>query len=298
MTAGRTGTCALAMLGGVLCFVLGTIAAPPASADEEPAALQADHNFLAAAGEGNQRIAGALLDADFEWTDAEGKTRSKTESLQNLRALEADNKGDADVQSYGYDQMEVITGMHHDARFMRVWVKRPAGWKVLAIVDTPVGHGTAPFATAANAAADCENPCRTIPYEPKTESDKTIVALLERLKMDEWHPNPEDWAPYVLDGVYYVTSAGALSKADRVAHLEQEKKSGAAILPGDPVISMRMFDFGGSAVMVTRNAPYRGGKPYYSLRVWTYRDGRWQLANSQQTTIAGGAPVAAARATK
>jgi hypothetical protein len=43
--------------------------------------------------------------------------------------------------------------------------------------------------------------------------------------------------------------------------------------------------------MFTRNAPYRGGKPYYSLRVWTFRDGRWQLANSQQTVIASASEV-------
>ena len=286
----------LAILAGMICCTLATNGAPRGSAEEQ--ALEADHNFLAAAEDGNKTAARALLDEDFEWTDAEGKTRSKTESLQNLHALAEDNKGDGNVQSYSYDRMEVITGVHHDARFMRVWVNRPDGWRAFAVVDTPIGHGAAPFATAANSAADCKNPCRMVPYEPKTETDKTIVALLERLKMDEWHPNPDDWSPYVLDGVYYVTSAGALSKADRVTHLEQEKKSGAAILPGDPVISMRMFDFGGSAVMITRNAPYRGGKPYYSLRVWTYRDGRWQLANSQQTMIIGAAVVGPASGTK
>ena len=34
-----------------------------------------------------------------------------------------------------------------------------------------------------------------------------------------------------------------------------------------------------------RHTPYRGGDPYYSLRVWAFRDGRWQLANTQQTVI-------------
>jgi hypothetical protein len=55
---------------------------------------------------------------------------------------------------------------------------------------------------------------------------------------------------------------------------------------------MRMFDFGEAAVMITQNAPYRGGKPYYSVRVWTLRDGRWRLANSQQTTIDAALPIA------
>ncbi|MGH9689500.1 MAG: nuclear transport factor 2 family protein [Candidatus Acidiferrales bacterium] len=286
------GCVTLALVGSVLCCALGA-KATPASSDEDSVVRQADHTFLAAAAEGNKGMAGALLDSDFEWTDTEGKTRSKTETLKNLRALAADNEGDTDLHWYQYDHLEVITGVHNNARFMRVWVKRPAGWRAFAIVDTGISHGTAPFATTANSTEDCENPCKTIPYKPSTEADKTIVGLLERLKVDEWHPNPEDWSPYVLDGVDYVTSAGALSKAARVAHLDQEKKSGALILPGDPVISMRMADFGMSVVMISRIAPYDGGKPYYSLRVWTYQDGRWQLANSQQTTMAGAAPVAA-----
>jgi hypothetical protein len=271
----------------------GLLAARPQAARTAGAAgaLQADRQCLRAAAEGNQEVAGRLLDADFEWTDAAGKTLSKSETLQHLHALASDNDGETSFRPYKYDHLQVFTGVHHNARFMRVWVRRAAGWRAFAFIDTPIRRGTAPFATAASAAGDCENPCRTIPFTPRTAADREIVTILERLKMDEWHPNPEDWSPYVLDGVDYVTSAGALSKAERVAHLEQEKKSGAAILPGDPVISMRISDFGKSAVMISRIAPYQGGQPYYSLRVWTYRGGRWQLANSQQTTIADAAPV-------
>ncbi len=287
----------LVLVAGILCCAQGA-KAMPAGSGEDSVVVQADRTCLAAAAEGNKATAGGLLDEDFEWTDTEGKTRSKTETLKNLRALAVDNQGDTDVQWYQYDQLEVITGVHHNARFMRVWVKRPAGWREFAVVDTGISHGTAPFATTANSAEDCENPCRTLPFTPATAADKEIAAILMRLKMDEWHPNPEDWSPYVLDGVDYVTSAAALSKAARVAHLEQEKKSGVPILPGDPVISMRMADFGKSAVMISRIAPYVGGKPYYSLRVWTFLDGRWQLANSQQTTIADAAPVAAAGAAR
>ena len=53
-----------------------------------------------------------------------------------------------------------------------------------------------------------------------------MLDIFKRLKVDEWHPNPEDWAPYVLDDVYYFTSAAALSKADRVNRLAQQRQSG------------------------------------------------------------------------
>jgi hypothetical protein len=44
--------------------------------------------------------------------------------------------------------------------------------------------------------------------------------------------------------------------------------------------------------MFARHAPFRGGKPYYSIRVWALRDGKWRFANSQQTTIEAAAPAA------
>jgi len=103
--------------------------------------------------------------------------------------------------------------------------------------------------------------------------------------MDEWHPDPDDWAPYVLDDVYYVTETAQLSKADRVERLAALQKTGEPSTPGDPVVSMRIHDFGDSAVMTARHTPYRGGDPYCSLRVWAFRDGRWQLANTQQTVV-------------
>ena len=84
-----------------------------------------------------------------------------------------------------------------------------------------------------------------------------------------------------------------LSKDDRLAPLADLRASGAVSTPGDPVVSMRIHDFDDSAVMIARHSSFRGGDPYYSLRVWAYRDGRWQLANTQQTVIRStpGSPV-------
>lgn len=273
----------------------------PAGGDQTgaQAAVHADREWTRAAARNDAATMSAALDEQFAWTDVHGATRTRAQAMKDLAALAADNQSETDLKTFHYGHVEVITGVHRNARFMRVWVERPAGWRAFAIVDTAMAGGVAPFSTAASGASgDCQNPCRAIPYQPATEADQAIVRILERLKMDEWHPNPDDWARYVIDDVFYVSSAAALSKADRVAHLTEQKKSGGAILPGDPVISMQLFDFGpagkpDAAVMITTNAPYRGGKPYYSVRVWTLRDGRWQLANSQQTIIEGAAEVAA-----
>ncbi len=290
--------CAGVLFGGAASEAL---TAAPGEENGEQAAVQADRDWTGEAARNEAAGMNAALDLQFAWTDVHGATRTRAQVMKDVAALAADNQGETDLKTFYYGHVEVITGVHQNARFMRVWVERPKGWRAFAIVDTVMAGGVAPFSTAASGAAgDCENPCRSIPYKPATEADRAIVGILERLKMDEWHPNPDDWARYVIDDVFYVSSAASLSKAERVAHLAGQKKSGEAILPGDPVISMQLFDFGlarkpDAAVMITRNAPYRGGKPYYSLRVWTLRDGRWQLANSQQTTIEAADAVAAVR---
>ena len=229
---------------------------------------------------------GGLLDPEFEWTNSAGRTRTGPESLEVVADLLADMQGETDVQTYDYGRVSVITSARPEARMMRVWGLRPDGWRALGVISTALATGTTPFAaTGSDVAGDCDNPCRTMPYGPTTETEKTLAGLFQQLKMDEWHPNPERWKPYVLDGVDYVTATAQLSKAARVAHLTALEEAGEPSAPGDPVVSMRIVDLGDAAVMRARHTTYRGGVPYYSVRVWAFRDDRWQLANTQQTVI-------------
>lgn len=284
---------------GCICILLAAssiLSSRPGQAQTPPSsAQQADQSLLAAAARSDATAAGTLLDADFEWTGPTGVNHKRDETLANLSALAMDVRGETNVQSYSYDRMVVVTGVRPASRFMRVWTQRPQGWRLFAMIDTAIVTGaTPPFSVpTTDQAPDCDNPCRTIPFNPATPAQTEMLATFKRLKMDEWHPNPDDWAPYVLDDVYYVTSAAALSKADRVNRLAQQKQTGAASVPGDPVLFMRIVEFGQSAVMFARHAPFRGGKPYYSVRVWAYRDGKWRFANSQQTIIDAAASLPA-----
>jgi len=269
---------------GAACNSSGT---PAASAGTPPApyAAAADAAWTAAITGSDPSSAAGALDAEFEWTNSEGHTFQRGETLQNLPALAAALRGEMNVQHYDYNHVHVVTSARDGARMMRVWALRPDGWRALGVITTTLVTGTTPFAATGAAAGDCDNPCRTMPYTPASENARQIAAIFMRLKMDEWHPDPADWAPYVLDDVYYVTETAQLSKEDRVRRLASLKESGAPSTPGDPVVSMQIHDFGDSAVMIARHRPYRGGDPYYSLRVWAFRDGRWQLANTQQTVI-------------
>ena len=277
------------MLVGFLIFCAASVRAQSAP----PSAQQAEQSLLAAAAKNDVTAAGALLDADFEWTTPAGVNHKRAETLANLSALATNTRGETGVQSYSYEHMVVVTGARLTSRFMRIWVQRPQGWRLYAMIDTAIVTGTAPpfSVPTGEKLPDCDNPCRTIPFNPATPAQREMLDTFKRLKMDEWHPNPDDWAPWVLDDVYYFTSATAMSKADRVNRLAQQKQTGAASVPGDPVLFMRIAEFGQSAVMFARHAPFRGGKPYYSVRVWARRDGKWRFANSAQTTIEAAAPL-------
>jgi hypothetical protein len=273
----------IACVAGAAC----SSAPPGAASASAPAtgdAAAADAAWTAALTNADASAA-AALDADFEWTNSQGRTFIRTEAIERLQTLAAGLRGETDVRHYGYGHVHAVTSARDDARMMRVWALRPEGWRVLGVIFTTVVTGETPFAATAPAAGDCENPCRTMPFTPVSGNASEIATVFMRLKMDEWHPDPSDWSEFVLDDVYYVTETAQLSKDDRVKRLASLEASGAASTPGDPVVSMRIHDFDDSAVMIARHTPFRGGDPYYSLRVWAFRDGRWQLANTQQTVI-------------
>jgi hypothetical protein len=287
-----------ALISGLVCgAIFGALLIGRAAATDDAgkAAVQADHSLLVALGKSDKLTAGKLLDVNFAWTDVNGKTLKQADVLGNLKAYAADNQGDSEVQTHFYGQVETVTGAHHDARFLRVWVKRPAGWREFVEIDTPMPSKAATFGgQRAAAQGDCENPCRTVPYTPTTAMDKAILADWQKTKMEEWKPNAADWPNHIADEFLIINNASMRTKAKRVVIANEQQKAGEGA-PGDPITSMSIHDFGdNAAVMISHHVPYRGGKPYYNVRVWTLRDGRWQLAISQQSTIQSGAVTSAA----
>jgi hypothetical protein len=217
----------------------------------------------------------------------------KAEVLDGLSAYATDNQGEDDVQTHFYTQVETVLGSHHGARFLRVWVKRPAGWREFLELDTPIssqGGQRGGIETGADQ-GDCDNPCRTLPYTPKTAMDKAIVADWQKTKVEEWHPDAVDWPMHIADEFLIINNTGMRNKAERVVIAQKAQAAGAGA-PGDPITAMEIYDFGdNAAVMISHHVPHRGGKPYYNVRVWTLRDSRWQLAVSQQSTIQAAAAV-------
>lgn len=282
---------AIAALAVLSCLSATTLAARAAAADSEADALHADRAMAAALEAKNQAAVAGLLDAGFTFTDSDGKVHNELDTLRDLSRLAAMNGDETDVQSHFYGSVETVLGSHRGARFLRVWVKRRSGWKLFVALDTivtPAAHASVEVA-AGN--GDCDNPCRHVPYKPVTKMDKDILATWQKTKMEEWHYDADGWDKDIADEFLIINNTTMRTKAERmvIARKQEADKVGA---PGDPITKMQIFDFGpNAAVMISDHVPYRGGKPYHNVRVIVWREGRWQLVISQQTSVKDAAPV-------
>src|SRR5207248_3715425 len=236
----------------------------------------------------------------FTWTNSEGLAHNRRATLEDFTAFAAASTGDRDVELHFYGRMLTMRGSHDNARFVRVFVKRRHGWKAFLALETPIvgGDGTPASVERAAGPGDCDNPCRSVPYTPKSQMDKDILAAWQKTKMLEWKPDAEQWATFVADEFVIINNTTVRTKEQRVAIARRQQETGVGA-PGDPVVAMRIYDFGNSAgIMISQHTPYRGGKPYSNLRIWVLRDNRWQLALSQQVTIQSSAAAPAVASTQ
>jgi hypothetical protein len=280
------------LTGVVFATLLATLTAlislPIAGADGEQAALQSDRAFEDALRNADKSALGKLLDTNFAWTDADGKTRSKAEAIENISALATDNRGDTDVQTHLFGEVERIVGSHHNALFVRIWVKRTAGWRALIDIDTPIpakGYSSHPSPPRASD-KDCQNPCKILPYKPANQAQQAAVDTWLRLKMDEWHAVPDDWTKYTSDNLVIISPSQHMAKAERLALLQKQKEAYGDGSPSPAVESMKMYDFGNTVIMTALHAPGNAGKRAYAVRMFANENNAgWKIVLSAQTDI-------------
>jgi hypothetical protein len=266
--------------------------------DGEGAAKAADKAFLASLGKRDRKAIKAMLDRHFIWIDSEGRTHGRRDTLNALASLAAADAGDSDGESRFYGRMFTVRGSRDDARFLRVFAKRHHGWKAVALIETPLAAPDVPASVeGSTGAGDCDNPCRTVPYVPKRQMDRDILAAWQKTKTLEWKPDAGQWASFIADEFMIINDTTVRNKEERLAIARRQQEAGMGT-PGDPVTSMRIFDVGtASALMISQHTPYRGGKPYTDVHVFVQRDNRWQLALSQQTAMqsAASSPAVASK---
>jgi hypothetical protein len=265
------------------------------SGNNNPAVLKADETLQSAVKKGDEKAVGALLDEQFTSTSEAGQTQGRAQFLHDSKTTAQNTDIEySDVEARDYGQLAVVRGLgahqgHPDIFFVRVWVKRPAGWRLFAQQNTGFQKGAVnpqspPAGNAGTDAPDCENPCRTVPFTPKTADQQEVVKAYQSVETAATGHDAATWAYHVADefkGIGRRYPGKPDTKQGRVAQIKQSG-SGPVILP--PMVSLQVFNFDNAAVMIAEHQP-NGEPPFHVIRVWVNRDGRWQLFHRQETTI-------------
>jgi len=275
---------------GVLAFGrLAMVAANGVAAAEGDAAiLQADSEFEKALAASDSSALGKWLDDDFTWTDSQGKTLTRKEVLAAVPNHDLDDEAGADRSERTYGEVAAVSTSRDKLHVLRLWVRRHSGWRLL--VYHAVKQLERPQTSPGSGVNTCENPCKSVPFQPANDAERAILASWQALETGVTAHDSAAWAPHIAEEFVQISSSSdhPIYKKDRMATLDQQKGSGVGSAPS-PLVSAKMFDFGDAVVMTCLHQPY-SGKPVHVSRLWIKRDGNWVMAISYQTAIQG--PVA------
>jgi len=286
---------ALVVLGG-LAPTIGLPLNLPQSAGKSPErpgdsqdVMTADHALVMALAKTDNAAAEKMFDEEFVWTNSDGETVTRAKVLKSWPKPPLGDESGAQVSERSYGQVGAVQVASGKVHILSIWVKRPAGWRLLDYHEVTQRSGAAP--PPGPGTNDCENPCKGVPYTPKDDAEKGILKSWGELETAVTNHDPKGWSPHFLDEFVLIASGGAdpVTKAGR---LEQLSKPGFG--PAPPQLAanpeVRFIHFGDSVVMIAQANPY-SGKPAHISRVWVYREGMWRMAFSYQTTIQSAAPI-------
>jgi hypothetical protein len=280
----RFRSIALAVVFSAL--ILATISKCSMATENDPAVLALDRQFVKAAANGDSASAAKFFDKDFTWTDAQGATISATEAVRALPKPALGDESGADVTERTYGDAGALSASQGKIHVLRLWVKRGDGWKLLVYHE--VKQLDQPSTSAGSGVKDCENPCKTVPFQPANESERAIITSWQALETGVTAHDAAAWAPHIADEFIQISSNSdhPISKSGRMETLNKQKQSGVGSAPS-PLVSAKMFDVGDAIIMTCLHQP-ASGKPVHVSRLWIKRDGNWIMSISYQTTIQAG----------
>ena len=274
----RRNVLAVAALSTAMSFAGVRLAA----AADDPAMLAADQNFVQAITKSDTPALGKLLDSDFVWIDASGKVEKRAQVLGVVPKSGLSEAGRADVR-HDYGQVETVEANSGKMHVLRVWVKRPAGWR--ALVYQEVQSLDAPPKTTPSASQDCQNPCKSVGYTPKNETERAIITAYEGLETSAMTHNAPDWDAHT--GEEFIAASSYSDRLlDKPTRLGELKRANMAGLAPTPLVSGRLFVFGDAAVLRSHHVASQA-KPLEVTRVFVKRDGKWVEVVSYQTAVQG-----------
>ena len=213
-----------ALVTGIVCagmaasWQFGRLPLPIAK--DDPSVLQADHALVAALGKADKAAAEKFLDADFMWTNSAGETLSRTKVLSSLPKPPLGDESGIQVTEYTYGQVGEVRVGRGKMQVLRVWVKRPAGWRILHYHEVALAEHAGASALSAN---DCNVPCKDVPYPPKDDAEKGIRASWAGLELALTDHDVKAWTPHFPDEYMMATSGATnpITKADRIATISK-----------------------------------------------------------------------------
>ena len=266
---------------GVWVWLYSASAKPVADPSAEQEMLRADRAFVVAVAKADKRALARLLDADFSWTDSAGRTQKRSEILVHLPKPETTDQSPAASKHYLYGEIGDVQTNIGRVHTLRVWVQRPSGWR--AIVYQEVRSLEAPPSVTPGAGKDCQNPCKSVSYEPKNDTEKQVVSAYEHLETAAMAHNSAVFSTLAADE-FVAASSNSNKIYDKRGRMEDFDHSKMAGVAPTPLSSARMFEFGDAVLMTSFHKPDRG-KPLHVTRIWVKRNGHWQETLSYQTSI-------------
>lgn len=246
------------------------------------AAASGDQAFVKAATSGDTKAVAALLDQDFTWTNANGQTLDASHVTQTPPKLAIANESAAQTMTYDYGNVGVVQVNSGKLHTLRVWVKRPAGWRLLVYQEVRSLDTASPTAAAPQPnSGKCENPCGAVPYTPKSAGEREVMKAYTSLEEAAMGGKAKEWSEVAADEIALVSanSDRTFDKATRAAAIA--KASLGSVRP-TRLLAARLFEFGNAVVMTSQHQA-DSGQHLQITRVWVKRDGRWQETLSYQT---------------
>jgi hypothetical protein len=274
----RTRRVAIVFLAGVA----------PALFGQDALMTKADAAFARAIANAHKPALENLLDADFTWTNTGGKVQTKAQVLREVPKAAITDPKAAESKAYTYGDLGNVQVNLGRAHVLRVWVKRPSGWKAILYQEL-MSRETPPSFTP-GAGKDCDNPCKTIAFTPKNDTERQVALAYSKLETAAHARNSAAFGPMVGDEFVAASSNSdkLQSKRSRMEDFDRSQDGGVA---PTPLLSARMLAFGDAVLMVSQHKPDRGN-PLRVTRVWVKRGGNWIETLSYQTaiTVAAAAP--------
>ena len=281
--------CANLLATGALCAAMVVAVPNNAMAQDDPAVQAADRDFAAALSKSDKAALGNLLDADFVWIEANGKLEDRVQVLAGapkrlIPVLIISGKAQfAPVRWHNYGEVAVAQTDDDRKNTVRIWVKRPAGWRALVYQEVESLGG--PPKVTPSASQECDNPCKAVGYRPKNETESEIIKAYEGLETSAMTHNAAEWDAHT--GEEFVAASSFSDRLlDKPTRLGELKRSNMAGLAPTPLVSGRLFVFGDAAVLRSRHDA--GQAKLEVTRVWAKRDGRWVETLSYQTGVQSG----------